>query len=576
MKFRYVLETVRKNGQKEAESQTFLSDDIVIGRGGVSAILLESKTVSLTHAKVSGNEQSIFIEDLGSLGGTWVNGKQISAKTPLHAKDKVRIGETTFEVFHNGRYFSFLESRVETDSPDTASQIDRQAASLSLAKRLPRMSVITLPICVLLLVVFFVWPYTGVSKGTWNSGPISNAHRFIESNCLACHSAPFVPAQDKDCLNCHQMSEHAPGILGLEEKHPELRFQCSKCHMEHNGDVGLIAPESSLCSECHGKLAEKLPDSGRPDISSFDTHAEYRVTIAEIGAGNDPPKWKRVSLADKSKLVDPTRIKLNHKLHLKKDLAGPDGPTKLECSSCHQLSNDLRTIVPVQFEKDCSSCHPLGFDDRIPEQQVPHGDPDVVFNYLYAEYSKLFLSGEIKPQDPEDSGFVRPGGKRSAPPKFAFTQDFVRTESRAAEDLLFTRTACFLCHETEEREVPEGEETDVKKSHYEILKPFVPERWMPGAQFDHGGHQLMSCQSCHRGAEKSEVTTDVLLPGVENCQSCHSQDGGNGKAKSECIVCHSFHDSVTMSSSQKRELEDLLVGYGSSDYREVTLGTKEP
>jgi hypothetical protein len=65
-------------------------------------------------------------------------------------------------------------------------------------------------------------------------------------------------------------------------------------------------------------------------------------------------------------------------------------------------------------------------------------------------------------------------------------------------------------------------------------------RWMPHAKFDHSAHAGFTCVSCHEKALTSTETSDVLLPGIATCQTCHSP--GPDHAESRCFECHTYHD----------------------------------
>ena len=63
---------------------------------------------------------------------------------------------------------------------------------------------------------------------------------------------------------------------------------------------------------------------------------------------------------------------------------------------------------------------------------------------------------------------------------------------------------------------------------------------MPKGLFDHASHEAMACTDCH-AATTSEVSSDVLLPPVENCQQCHGGERASARVPSTCIMCHLFH-----------------------------------
>ena len=56
-------------------------------------------TVSRRHARLIHIEETCWIEDISSRGGTWVNGERITVKTPLEQGDLVKIGRTDLKIF---------------------------------------------------------------------------------------------------------------------------------------------------------------------------------------------------------------------------------------------------------------------------------------------------------------------------------------------------------------------------------------------------------------------------------------------------------------------------------------------
>jgi len=72
------------------------STDFVIGRASNSSLCLKDSSVSRNHARIRYAQGQWFIQDLGSGGGTYVNGTRINA-AKLQNGDRIRIGSSEFE-----------------------------------------------------------------------------------------------------------------------------------------------------------------------------------------------------------------------------------------------------------------------------------------------------------------------------------------------------------------------------------------------------------------------------------------------------------------------------------------------
>jgi hypothetical protein len=74
--------------------------DLVLGRGERAEIRLEDPFASARHARIYEQGNIVVIEDLGSTNGTYLNEEVLQTPRPLHAGDRVRIGDSefTFEV----------------------------------------------------------------------------------------------------------------------------------------------------------------------------------------------------------------------------------------------------------------------------------------------------------------------------------------------------------------------------------------------------------------------------------------------------------------------------------------------
>jgi pSer/pThr/pTyr-binding forkhead associated (FHA) protein len=68
-----------------------------IGRSSASDIVLKSDDyASGSHAQLTSHGGLLYVEDLGSTNGTFVNGRKTVGATPLRHGDSVRVGSTTF------------------------------------------------------------------------------------------------------------------------------------------------------------------------------------------------------------------------------------------------------------------------------------------------------------------------------------------------------------------------------------------------------------------------------------------------------------------------------------------------
>jgi hypothetical protein len=73
---------------------------LTIGRlvDGNAIALPHDEFVSSHHARVEALRDGLWVVDLGSRNGTYVNGSQVDGRTRLHAGDVLRIGQTELRV----------------------------------------------------------------------------------------------------------------------------------------------------------------------------------------------------------------------------------------------------------------------------------------------------------------------------------------------------------------------------------------------------------------------------------------------------------------------------------------------
>jgi pSer/pThr/pTyr-binding forkhead associated (FHA) protein len=85
-------------GSQAGQSAALADGVILIGRGAEAQLSLDDDYVSTRHARVVSDENGIYLEDLGSTNGSYVNGQRITAPTTISLSDTVRIGRTTMRL----------------------------------------------------------------------------------------------------------------------------------------------------------------------------------------------------------------------------------------------------------------------------------------------------------------------------------------------------------------------------------------------------------------------------------------------------------------------------------------------
>jgi hypothetical protein len=76
-----------------------LDDELTIGRSpGCGVAMPEDIYTSTLHARLFRHNDQLWVEDLGSTNGTYVNSEQIAKAVRLGKGDMLQIGSTVFEV----------------------------------------------------------------------------------------------------------------------------------------------------------------------------------------------------------------------------------------------------------------------------------------------------------------------------------------------------------------------------------------------------------------------------------------------------------------------------------------------
>jgi hypothetical protein len=75
-----------------------LTDEVTIGRAATCTLTIEDTFISQLHARVFYDNGQVFVEDLGSTNGTFLNRKKVASATPVRRGDRVQVGKAILEL----------------------------------------------------------------------------------------------------------------------------------------------------------------------------------------------------------------------------------------------------------------------------------------------------------------------------------------------------------------------------------------------------------------------------------------------------------------------------------------------
>ena len=73
-----------------------ISDGATLGRAGSADIHVEDPFASSVHARIFARNGFMYVEDMGSTNGTYLNGRQLRKAEQLKPADKIRIGDSEY------------------------------------------------------------------------------------------------------------------------------------------------------------------------------------------------------------------------------------------------------------------------------------------------------------------------------------------------------------------------------------------------------------------------------------------------------------------------------------------------
>lgn len=371
------------------------------------------------------------------------------------------------------------------------------------------------------------WP--GNADRVWISGEVSNPHKFFGNSCESCHQTPFVQVRDQACLSCHGNIQHHADpaeamMVGLKNT------ACEGCHKEHNGAQGAILRADAFCTACHADLSKHMQKTKLLDASDFGRqHPQFRPTVqSDLADGG----WMRASLDTNPPPRDLSGLKYPHDKHLvAAGVRHPElGNIKLECGNCHRPDSGGVSLLPIRFEADCHGCHKLRFDALAPDREMPHGDAKKAKAFIRDFYAARALQGGLEDPAAPEAVRRRPGQQMLTPAEKLEALAWAEAKSKSVLTGKFGPGLCGECHA-----LKEGDD-----GLFDVAAPDIPLSWQPLSRFPHNRHREVACVDCHK-APTSIAATDLLLPGIATCRSCHGGEKASEKVASTCVSCHKFH-----------------------------------
>jgi hypothetical protein len=419
----------------------------------------------------------------------------------------------------------------------------------------------------------------------WSTGPLSQAHAFLEADCNACHQRAFVAVRDSACLSCHSakqtpqqlasmserlrregsafrpilVAEHGAEGIPADEIHKRLRKaapppkgagalaevvstvfnhrsdRCASCHLEHTTPLPKPGTRVAMasrpakptlvvvrdCQACHARLKMRLPDTRLIDTPDWSRHPRFRPQVTR--GGRDEAHPPRLWLTSNPR--EETGLTFSHDLHL--DPIG--GPARQAVA--------LNRTIPGAAPMTCASCHQRDGKGFRPVEMMKDCE---------ACHSLAFTRG--------------PGGELvklpHKPP--AEVAAFLNANYPAQAAGLFRAAfssggACMGCH------------TITWSNGAPTVAPVhLAQRFLPRGDFDHsvkqhggGSRDEMVCRDCHRSAAEradpdanvrqpwrvSTQASDLMIPDKGSCDACHGNPHAKAgdQAPADCQECHSFH-----------------------------------
>lgn len=577
--------TRRPGGQDIIRDRQHDGEEITVGRATNNDIFLSDLRVGLDHLTIYLSGSRLIVEATPD-HPFLVKGRQQSKLNLNHGQSAaIQVGPFELQFDQNEeRLWRVTVERVEPEEALFEDDVDDifSLRGTILSKRGPAW-IGFLAVVLVFLAAPVAWFYGVLPEqsaevvdldSSWLSGPLSDPHSNLGTECEACHVDAFEHVNDSACIECHDaLGDHADPVM-MAQSQPEFggvkgamlqtasffgkeQGECADCHREHNGNEGIILSNSVLCTDCHVGLSGRVA-SALEDVDSFaDLHPNFQATV--VKTPGDDPVLQRVALGQPG-AMDNSGLLFPHDIHLKPSGEVANQAQKLGaqygfgeslvCADCHEPDKDGLLFKPVEMEANCQMCHSLDLPDETYARELPHGKPQEVIALIRDYYRNRTITDLI---EPDGSVRRRPGSSsrvRQQPRRETAAVDAATIANEQVAMIFDDKGSCGICHE-----VIEPAPGTVA---YDIVPVTLIDSFMTRAHFDHESHEIgeLTCDSCHE-AKWSSLASDILLPEIETvaglpgggevigCRDCHGDEDSRAPlVASACLDCHGYHDGI--------------------------------
>ena len=542
------------------KDSTCTADVVRFGRGADQEVHLPNSRVALEHATLSKTPSNQYEINCVSTT-TFIHGGQPLTSKIIVDEDEIEIGSFKIKFLSSNETDWILElSEQYSDQTEGLKNSLKNRSFPNAEELLPKRRLLALTLAAVFALIGFIVPFIDMNKNIFSTkttilskqqlmpGVLSIHHSEFSKDCTNCHAENKNVSLTNSCQTCHEGNlQHASSTIMQVDN-----YECSTCHWEHHKTkLGKISrSDEQFCADCHEEVAK---GSTLLAVNAFSTHPQFRVPLQ---LNNDGSVKKAVRIDEYLQNTELSLLKFPHKSHLVGKVYNikQGSEETLNCSSCH-ISDSAGNMQKISFEDHCSGCHIPTLTENNKKLELPHGN----LNDLVSVVENFYKNFEPNQEKVASKKILRrPGSKKKLDSRTLHQKKTLWSEERSQSKIkeIVFYTGCNTCHKLE---------TDLSDKKFPWRIASIDQvNWYDKAIFNHTAHEDQKCNNCHMGITSSTSSKDILLPTVDNCQSCHL--GGSSsplKVASTCVTCHAFHKNPVT------EIKQVKKGRGKSNEKRV-------